>query len=126
MLYLPVPCFNRRREANPLATQIQPDRGLQRRLCFNRRREANPLATQAQEYIGVLNDGFQSQTRSQSPGDSTCRRRADWRIESFNRRREANPLATTYSTYMTGACFPCFNRRREANPLATQTKVAQC
>src|SRR5947207_2842565 len=38
-------------------------------LCFNRRREANPLATNDTRNCSMISSRFQSQTRSQSPGD---------------------------------------------------------
>src|SRR6266487_4204203 len=38
---------------------------------FNRRREANPLATCISRLCGNLMQLFQSQTRSQSPGDTS-------------------------------------------------------
>src|SRR6266568_1545178 len=63
---------------------------------------------------------FQSQTRSQSPGDLLGQFGVVPRTIGFNRRREANPLATTYRISIIEIHF-CFNRRREANPLATWT-----
>src|SRR6266566_1880490 len=86
---------------------------------------------------------FQSQTRSQSPGDLNFCGLIDVDNVSFNRRREANPLATAvsgldrpsrlkvsiadakpipwrrYLLYCVVCSHVCFNRRREANPLAT-------
>src|SRR6266566_7431040 len=87
---------------------------------------------------------FQSQTRSQSPGDLNFCGLIDVDNVSFNRRREANPLATAvsgldrpsrlkvsiadakpipwrrYLLYCVVCSHVCFNRRREANPLATR------
>src|SRR6266566_5064112 len=91
---------------------------------------------------------FQSQTRSQSPGDLNFCGLIDVDNVSFNRRREANPLATAvsgldrpsrlkvsiadakpipwrrYLLYCVVCSHVCFNRRREANPLATSTLIA--
>ena len=63
-------CFNRRCEANPLATCIRLDYIIAGYLSFNRRCEANPLATDTIPF---------------------CRNLLTVR---FNRRCEANPLAT--------------------------------
>src|SRR5437870_3367545 len=83
-------CFNRRREANPLATRYSPTEWsfplavsiadakpipwrheydftpMLEYLGFNRRREANPLATVSSVFSWSLAGLFQSQTRSQS------------------------------------------------------------
>src|SRR6266567_3860003 len=112
------------------------------RVSFNRRREANPLATRDAWRWLNRSARFQSQTRSQSPGDfmySLWKKSnntvsiADakpipWRrlylftddlaYFRFNRRREANPLATNDVSKLTEH-LGSFNRRREANPLAT-------
>ncbi len=62
---------------------------------FNRRREANPLATRSSFAMCAIVSKFQSQTRSQSPGDVHVGSHYAKHATSFNRRREANPLATT-------------------------------
>ncbi len=63
-------------------------------VCFNRRREANPLATRNGILDGNKANQFQSQTRSQSPGDFHDKLQCAKCHKCFNRRREANPLAT--------------------------------
>ncbi len=86
---------------------------------FNLRREARPLATSCGLLYPALVGLFQSQTRSQAPGDDYPRRAEPFSIaisisdekpgpwrrrqqiaaqmggENFNLRREARPLATT-------------------------------
>src|SRR6266699_2314164 len=119
-----------------------------RTIGFNRRREANPLATHPPKEGQPAKYEFQSQTRSQSPGDLLAdltsaglirvsiadAKPIPWRrgIEQiqpgdrlrFNRRREANPLATRQKSAALHQCV-CFNRRREANPLATYSQTSQ-
>src|SRR6266702_2866426 len=92
--------------------------GKNRLTCFNRRREANPLATwtSASHYLPIQK--FQSQTRSQPPGDMGSSQMSASLSYRFNRRREANPLATEEFND-TDSKASSFNRRREANPLAT-------
>ncbi len=60
--------FNLRREANPLATWSLALSQCQMP-CFNLRREANPLATMTVAQVAFVVNKFQSQARSQSPGD---------------------------------------------------------
>ncbi len=62
---------------------------------------------------------FQSQARSQSPGDLPAAPTTIVKPKSFNLRREANPLATGQAC-STSSCQGRFNLRREANPLATR------
>ncbi len=85
--------FNLRREANPLATQMA-ECGQSFSNSFNLRREANPLATVQTSVPRVLPPRFQSQARSQSPGDVSSGAEIPMMPDSFNLRREANPLAT--------------------------------
>ncbi len=61
---------------------------------FNLRREANPLATVKAEKAQAQGYPFQSQARSQSPGDVVVLLELLGNCECFNLRREANPLAT--------------------------------
>ena len=111
-------CFNRRCEANPLATNI-PVSIRNGNLCFNRRCEANPLATAGLRYQSLVYSEFQSQMRSQSSGDMSEQMNASVSKLGFNRRCEANPLAT-FLFPRPLAPVRGFNRRCEANPLATQ------
>ncbi len=61
---------------------------------FNRRREASPRATTF-DYAALDTDTrFQSQTRSQSPCDSSSSKACCTSSSCFNRRREASPRAT--------------------------------
>ncbi len=85
---------------------------------FNLRREANPLATRVTQVYTALTCLFQSQARSQSPGDSPPRDRYRADNQCFNLRREANPLATINGLSIAVEHIS-FNLRREANPLAT-------
>ncbi len=97
---------------------------------FNLRREANPLATITPHAPYMRFCLFQSQARSQSPGDASCsccsaivsvvsisgEKPIPWRhlkvttcvstIPSFNLRREANPLATLILASRDQADFP--------------------
>ncbi len=111
------PCFNLRREANPLATALSRGMGIPQ-TSFNLRREANPLATTDTASPRADAAEFQSQARSQSPGDWLCRTSGQSQFQRFNLRREANPLATSYTEWAKEHA-QCFNLRREANPLAT-------
>src|SRR6266571_7273639 len=87
-------------------------------VCFNRRREANPLATvcgSGSDGIGYL---FQSQTRSQSPGDVDTDVREQEEIEVSI--ADAKPIPWRHNLdSVRGSISYRFNRRREANPLAT-------
>ena len=136
-------CFNRRCEANPLATR-------QRRLASITTvqvsiADAKPILWRRTDRCSVLSlcDRFQSQTRSQSSGDYlicgwilliVTRFQSQMRSQSsgdpdsmascchdggFNRRCEANPLATSDRHAYIIDCDSSFNRRCEANPLAT-------
>jgi len=69
-------------------------RGKERGRCFNLRREAIPLATIKTDTEELLQQKFQSQTRSHPPGDLLMLLLRGMNNGSFNLRREAIPLAT--------------------------------
>ncbi len=98
--------------------RARPNIDLAFNLSFNLRREANPLATTDTASPRADAAEFQSQARSQSPGDWLCRTSGQSQFQRFNLRREANPLATSYTEWAKEHA-QCFNLRREANPLAT-------
>ncbi len=90
-------------------------------MSFNLRREANPLATTPRGKAELAHDAFQSQARSQSPGDFHSKYvslRSSWVSISGEK-----PIPWRLAVQMplkkptTG-----FNLRREANPLATQVR----
>jgi len=57
-------------DAKPIPWRhVTPERTYLLSERFNRRREANPLATPSCSYLAIVHRRFQSQTRSQSPGD---------------------------------------------------------
>src|SRR6266567_2952867 len=60
--------FNLRRDARPLATDILAA-GARLVQDFNLRRDARPLATNILKFALLFQVVFQSQTRSQAPGD---------------------------------------------------------
>ncbi len=164
-------CFNLRREANPLATlmrtvsrncsmavSISGEKPIPWRLaslarlcippkCFNLRREANPLATCDGVSVAESMYPFQSQARSQSPGDEMLQwpsvRRAIVSISGEKpipwRRLASSSSASPYLFQSQARSqspgdvnlrrredgdIKCFNLRREANPLATASRYS--
>ncbi len=137
--------FNLRREANPLATK-SGSMFASKISGFNLRREANPLATRYAPGLACLLALFQSQARSQSPGDASV----DWggnpimyvfqsqaRSQSPGDSCRAGPISPVSLVSISGekpipwrldrlmreiAKCDSFNLRREANPLATRSR----
>src|SRR6266566_609858 len=116
---------------------------------FNLRREARPLATSCGLLYPALVGLFQSQTRSQAPGDAYPRRAEPFSIaisisdekpgpwrrrqqiaaqmggENFNLRREARPLATTPTTPYPLAVLAFQSQTRSQAP-GDITPLASC
>src|SRR6266566_5118911 len=109
-------------------------------MSFNRRREANPLATSFDGSNVISYNEFQSQTRSQSPGDIEAHSPALRIVNKFQSQTRSQSPGDGYGLYEEPAAAPVsiadakpipwrhllliscslaaigFNRRREANP----------
>ncbi len=93
-------------------------RQARRQLCFNLRREANPLATPPLVAVCQVLPSFQSQARSQSPGDKVVI--PPFLIMLFVSISGEKPIPWRLNLMQFGnQSQECFNLRREANPLAT-------
>src|SRR6266566_1965706 len=81
--------FNRRREANPLATQVVEERPQTFGTVSIADAKPIPWRPPIDDPAEYANSLFQSQTRSQSPGDVMIMGCRASTFASFNRRREA-------------------------------------
>ncbi len=87
---------------------------------FNLRREANPLATATSPLFTRRSNRFQSQARSQSPGDVTITFNNPGVTFAFQSQARSQSPGDIAMPAACANCNPGFNLRREANPLATQ------
>ncbi len=109
--------FNLCREANPLATSTVKMPWSEACLTVSISVE-KPIPWRPNIVFPPSILGFQSLSRSQSPGDGYAVRKHS-AIHSFNLCREANPLATASVPVCPTSVLCSFNLCREANPLAT-------
>ncbi len=91
--------------------------------CFNLRREANPLATHLNPHESVVRASVSISGEKPIPWRPSPSLAPGSYWLGFNLRREANPLATSKGLSVSGVCHLSFNLRREANPLATYVVV---